>query len=127
MSPRVYTSWSGHKSDIRGEVYSATELIEHYLEAELTLVRLDWRENAEKVPQLHLAQFGNVRHVEVYFYNAIGTLLESSTSGGTHAPTAPLWFVWLVQWSFEPIPDVRRFVDFDAFAVGALAVPSAER
>lgn len=110
------------QSDIRGEVYSATDLIEHYLDAQLTIVRGDWRLNAEKLPQLQLAELNDVRHVEVYFYNAIGTLLESSANGGTRAPTAPFWFMWLVQWSFQPIPDIRRFVGFDGLPIGALVI-----
>jgi two-component system sensor histidine kinase UhpB len=30
--------------------------------------------------------------------------------------------VWLVQRSFTPIPDARRFVDFDGFAIGVLVI-----
>jgi two-component system sensor histidine kinase UhpB len=110
------------QNDIRGEAYSATELVERYLEAELTLARGAWRLNSNHLPQLQLAKLSDVRHVEVYFYNAVGTLLDSSASGQKHAPEAPNWFGWLVQRSFKPVPDVRRFVDFDRLAVGVLVI-----
>jgi len=110
------------QNDIRGEAYSATDLVEHYLEAELALAHAAWRLNNDNMPQLQLAQLKDVRHVEVYFYNAVGTLLESSASGPGHAPEVPFWFGWLVQRSFEPVPDVHRFVDFDGFAVGVLVI-----
>jgi two-component system, NarL family, sensor histidine kinase UhpB len=110
------------QDDIRGEVYSATELIERYLEAQLKLRRNALSLDGESVPNLRLAQLRDVRHVEVYFYNAIGTLLETSAVDRSHAPEAPFWFVWLVQHSFTTIPDVRRFVDFDGFAGGVLVI-----
>jgi two-component system sensor histidine kinase UhpB len=110
------------QNDIRGEVYSATELIEHYLDAQMILARASWRANSEQVPQLQLARLNDVRHADVYFYNAVGTLLESSASAGKFKQSAPGWFVWLIQRSFTPIPDVRRFVTFDGFAVGLLII-----
>jgi two-component system, NarL family, sensor histidine kinase UhpB len=110
------------QTDIRGEVYSATELIEHYLDAQLSLAERAWRLNSESVPQMQLGQLSDVRHVDVYFYNAIGTLLESSDNDQAQAPTAPFWFVWLVQRSFSPMPDVRRFVAFDGLTIGALVI-----
>jgi two-component system, NarL family, sensor histidine kinase UhpB len=110
------------QDDIRGEVYSATELIERYLEAQLKLTRNAWSLGGDAVPNLRLAQLRDVRHVEVYFYNAVGTLLESSAADRSHALAAPFWFVWLVQHSFTAIPDVRRFVDFDGFAGGVLVI-----
>jgi len=110
------------QADIRGEVYSATGLIERYLDAQLTLAGEAWRRDSETVPSMRLDQLRYVRHVEVYFYNAVGTLLETSASGRARESVAPAWFVWLVQWSFTPMPDVRRFVAFDRFAIGVLAI-----
>jgi two-component system, NarL family, sensor histidine kinase UhpB len=110
------------QTDIRSEVYSTTELIQHYLDAQLAVARSSWRENSENLPQLQLAQLSDVRHVDVYFYNAVGTMLESSAGEHAQKPTAPFWFVWLVQRSFKPIADVRRFVAFDGLAVGALVI-----
>ena len=78
--------------------------------------------DGESAPNLRLAQLRDVRHVEVYFYNAVGTLLESSAVDRSHALQAPFWFVWLVQHSFTAIPDVRRFVDFNGFAGGVLVI-----
>lgn len=110
------------QNDIRGEAYSATDLVERYLESELTLARAAWRLNGDSSPHLQLAQLGGVRHVEVYFYNAAGALLDSSPSEQKRAPAAPFWFEWLVQRSFKPVPDVRRFVAFDGVAVGVLVI-----
>jgi two-component system sensor histidine kinase UhpB len=116
------------QNDIRGEVYSATDLIERYLAAQLTLAREAWRNDGEAVPSLRLSQLSDVRHVEVYFYNAVGILLESSAADRERGAereegsVAPFWFAWLVQRSFQPIPDARRFVDFDGFAIGVLVI-----
>jgi two-component system, NarL family, sensor histidine kinase UhpB len=110
------------QDDIRGEVFSATELIERFLEARLALARNSWRTNADSVPDLELAQLRDVRHVEVYFYNAVGVLLASSANDRAQTPVAPSWFIWLVQRSFTPIPDVRQFVDFDGYAAGVLVI-----
>jgi len=43
------------------------------------------------MPQLQLAQLRDVRHVEVYFYNAVGTFLEGSAGERTESPLAPAW------------------------------------
>lgn len=110
------------QNDIRGEVYSSTELIEHYLDAQMILAKESWRTNSEQLPRLQLAHLIDIRHVDVYFYNAVGTLLESSASAGKYTRSAPGWFIWLIQRSFTPIPDVRRFVTFDGFAVGVLII-----
>ena len=116
------------QNDIRGEVYSATDLIERYLAAQLTLAREAWRNDGEAVPSLRLSQLSDVRHVEVYFYNAVGVLLESSAGDRERGAerergsVAPFWFAWLVQRSFQVIPDARRFVDFDGFAIGVLVI-----
>ncbi|MDP9082782.1 MAG: histidine kinase [Pseudomonadota bacterium] len=110
------------QTDIRGEVYSASDLIQHYLEAQLQLAEESWRKNAGNIPNLQLTKLSDIRHVEVYFYNAVGTMLETSAGGRAHAPEAPFWFVWLVQRSFTPIADQRRFVGFDGFAIGVLVI-----
>ena len=110
------------QKDVRGEVYSATELVEHYLDARMSLARARWRDNPDQMPRLELARLSDVRHVDVYFYNAVGTLLERSGAPANHRTVAPDWFTWLVQRSVEPIPDVRHFVVFDGFAVGMLRI-----
>jgi len=110
------------QQDIRGEVYSATELVEHYLDARMVLARNAWRANPDLAPSLELARLAEVRHVDVYFYNAVGTLLERSGGDAKHVSAAPKWFLWLAERHFTPIPDVRRFVTFDGLAVGMLVI-----
>lgn len=117
----VYIVRRAH-NDIRGEVYSATDLVERYLDAQLALTRIEWRNNNEPLPKLHLSRLSDVRHVDVYFYNAIGHLIETSATDPVDKPTAPFWFGWLVQRSFQPIPDVHRFVSFDGSPAGALVI-----
>jgi two-component system sensor histidine kinase UhpB len=110
------------QSDIRGEVYSATELIEHFLDAQLQVAQRAALEHPEAKPSMGLYHLRQVRHVEVYFYNAVGALVESSAQDRGRKFAAPAWFKWLVQWSFQPIADVRRFVSFDRFVAGVLVI-----
>jgi two-component system sensor histidine kinase UhpB len=110
------------QSDIRGEVYSATDLVENYLDAQLKVVREVWRDDPTAKPDMRLERLRSVRHVEVYFYNAVGSLLESSAADRSHVPEAPPWFARMVEWSFKPIPDARRFVSFDNYVAGVLVV-----
>ncbi len=42
---------------------------------------------------LQLAQLHDVRHADVYFYNAVGTLLESSATAGKFYQSAAGWFI----------------------------------
>ncbi|HEX4242353.1 MAG TPA: sensor histidine kinase [Steroidobacteraceae bacterium] len=110
------------QSDIRGEVYSATDLVENYLDAQLKVAGDAWREDPAAEPNMRLERLRSVRHVEVYFYNGVGTLLESSAVDRTRESTAPPWFARMVEWSFKPIPDARRFVSFGSYAAGVLVV-----
>ncbi|MFO1466853.1 MAG: HAMP domain-containing protein [Steroidobacteraceae bacterium] len=110
------------RQDIRGEVYAATALVEHYLDARIILARDGWRANPERVPTLELGRLSDVRHVDVLFYNAVGRLLERSGDGTPARPAAPAWFLWLIQRDFTPIPEVHHFVTFDGLAVGMLRI-----
>ncbi len=121
MAAGIYIVRRAH-NDIRGEVFSATDLVERYLDAQLALTRMEWRNSGEALPKLHLSRLSDVRHVDVYFYNAIGHLLETSAPNSVSMPKAPFWFAWLVQRSFKPIPDVHRFVSFDGSPAGALVI-----
>ncbi|HEX3848137.1 MAG TPA: ATP-binding protein [Steroidobacteraceae bacterium] len=110
------------QNDIRGEVYSASELVESYLDAQIKVAGDIWRDDPTAVPSMRLERLRSVRHVEVYFYNGIGTLLESSAVDRARESAAPAWFARMVEWSFKPIPDARRFVSFGNYVAGVLVV-----
>lgn len=110
------------QNDIRGEVRSATDLIEHYLKAQLAVAEMVWRQSNDILPQLQLDQLRDVRHVEVYFYNRNGALQESSVGMQPRKHRAPFWFVWLVQRSFAPIADSKQPVAFEGVQVGEVVI-----
>jgi two-component system sensor histidine kinase UhpB len=110
------------QSDIRGEVRSATDLIERYLRAQLALSELSWQKNHDLLPRLELAQLHDVRHVQVFFYTNSGALVETSADTQVPKDRAPLWFSWAVQRSFAPIADSIHSVAFDGVKLGYVVI-----
>ncbi len=110
------------QSDIRGEVHSATDLIQRYLRAQLDVSEMAWRQNNDILPQLELAQLRDVHHVQVSFYTNAGALAETSIDPHAPKPRAPRWFAWLVQRSFVPIPDSTQAVAFDGVHMGDIVI-----
>jgi two-component system sensor histidine kinase UhpB len=110
------------QDDIRGEVHSATDLIQRYLRAQLAVSEMAWRQNNDVLPQLELEQLRDVHHVQVSFYTASGALAETSVDPHARKPRAPRWFAWLVQRSFVPIPDSTQAVAFSGMHIGDIVI-----
>jgi two-component system sensor histidine kinase UhpB len=110
------------QNDIRGEVRSATSLVERYLRAKLAVAEMEWRQNNDLLPQLELARLRDVRHIQVSFYTRAGALAESSADAQAPAAQAPRWFAWLVQHSFRPIEDSATPVAFDGVHIGDIVI-----
>jgi two-component system, NarL family, sensor histidine kinase UhpB len=110
------------QNDIRGEVRSATDLIQRYLRAQLAVSELSWQKNNDLLPRLELSQLHDVRHVQVFFYTNAGALLETSADAQLQKHRAPLWFSWAVQRSFAPIADSTQAVAFDGVKLGYVVI-----
>ncbi|HEY8012119.1 MAG TPA: HAMP domain-containing sensor histidine kinase [Rudaea sp.] len=110
------------QNDIRGEMHSATDLIERYLGAQLAVSEVAWRQNNDLLPRLELAQLRDVHHVQVSFYTNAGALAETSVDPRAKKLRAPRWFAWLVQRSFVPIPDSTQAVAFDGVRIGDIVI-----
>ncbi len=110
------------QNDIRGEMHSATDLIERYLGAQLAVSEVAWRQNNDLLPRLELAQLRDVHHVQVSFYTNAGALAETSIDPHAKKRRAPRWFAWLVQRSFVPIPDSTQAVAFDGVRIGDIVI-----
>lgn len=110
------------QKDIRGEVRSATDLIQHFLRAQLAAAEGRSNDDWRMVPSLDLAELHDVRHAQISFYAPDGTLIESSVDAGERKHHAPGWFSWLVERTFRPIPDISQPVVFRGSTVGSVVI-----
>jgi two-component system, NarL family, sensor histidine kinase UhpB len=117
----VYIVQRAH-DDIRGEVSSATTLTQQYLHAELSIARSLRDSHSAVLPHLELTGLGEVRHIQVKFYDTQGNLIDSNSGTGERESTAPSWFVWLIRATYPPIEDNVEPVKIDDFVVGQLVI-----
>jgi two-component system sensor histidine kinase UhpB len=117
----VYIVQRAH-DDIRGEVRSATTLTQQYLHAELSIARSLWGSHPGVLPHLELTGLGEVRHIQVRFYDTQGNLIDSNAGSSEREATAPAWFVWLIRITYPPIEDNIQPVKIEDFVVGRLVI-----
>ena len=110
------------KDDIRGEMRSANDLVQRYLNARIELADVLSRRNSEILPRLDLAQLSGVRHVRVDLYTSGGTLVETSGGDEVVEPHAPTLFGRLVQRPANAIADTRMPVVLAGVRVGEIVI-----
>lgn len=110
------------RDDVRDEVRSTLALTGHFLDAQLDVLRDRWAARGYAVPLFGLRSLGDIRHVDVRFYDNQGRLLDSNEVTADRRSRAPGWFSWLVHLSSLPAESQTRTVSFDGAAVGRLVM-----
>jgi len=110
------------RQDIRDEVRSTMNLTGHFLDAQLTVLQERGLTQGFAARLFQLKELRDVRHLEVNFYDARGTLIDTNEAHGERKPAAPAWFVWMVRASTLPMEASRRTVNFNGTTVGQLVI-----
>jgi len=110
------------RDDVRDEVRSTLTLTGHFLDAQLDVLRDRWVARGYAVPLFQLRNLGDVRHVDLRFYDNQGRLLDSNEDTTDRRPRAPGWFTWLVHLTSIPAESQTRTVSFNGTTVGRLVM-----
>jgi two-component system, NarL family, sensor histidine kinase UhpB len=110
------------RADVRDEVRSTLTLTGHFLDAQLDVLQDRWAATGYAVPLFQLRNLGDVRHVDLRFYDNQGHLLDSNEDVTDRRPRAPGWFTWLVHLTSLPAESQTRMVSFNGASVGRLVM-----
>jgi two-component system, NarL family, sensor histidine kinase UhpB len=110
------------RQDVRDEVRSTLTLTGHFLDAQLDVLRDRWIARGYAVPLFQLRSLGEVRHVDLRFYDNQGRLLDTNEDSGDRRSHAPGWFTWLVHATSLPAESQTRTVTFNGATVGRLVM-----
>jgi len=110
------------RDDVRDEVRSTLILTGHFLDAQLDVLRDRWVARGYAVPLFQLRNLGDVRHVDLKFYDNQGRLLDSNEDTADRRSHAPAWFTWLVHLASLPAESQTRIVSFNGATVGQLVM-----
>jgi two-component system, NarL family, sensor histidine kinase UhpB len=108
--------------DVRDEVRSTLTLTGHFLDAQLYVLQDHWAARGYAVPLFQLRSLGDVRHVELRFYDSQGRLLDSNEDISDRRSRAPAWSTWLVPLTSLPAESQTRTVSFNGAIVGRLVM-----
>ena len=110
------------RDDVRDEVRSTLILTGHFLDAQLDVLQDRWVARGYAVPLFQLRNLGDVRHVDLRFYDNQGHLLDSNEDTADRRSHAPGWFTWLVHLTALPAETQTRTVSFNGATVGRLVM-----
>jgi two-component system, NarL family, sensor histidine kinase UhpB len=110
------------RGDVRDEVRSTLTLTGHFLDAQLYVLQDHWAARGYAVPLFQLRGLGDVRHVDLRFYDNQGRLLDSNEDAADRRSRAPGWFTWLVHLTSLPAESETRTVSFRGATVGRLVM-----
>lgn len=116
------------RDDVRAEVNSTSNLVLHLLDAEIIHYTSDYgwlnRTSKGRVSVFRLRNLGDIRHLKIDFYDALGRLRETNQSKQTRAKedTPPAWFVQAMGLSDIGIKVKRKRVVLNGRYVGELVV-----
>jgi len=110
------------RDDVRAEVRSTLILTGHFLDAQLDVLKGQWAAHGYVVPLFQLRNLGEIRHVDLRFYDNQGRLLDSNQDVTDRRPRAPAWFTALVQLTSLPAESEVRTVAFNGAVVGHLVM-----
>jgi two-component system, NarL family, sensor histidine kinase UhpB len=110
------------RGDVREEVRSTLTLTGHFLDAQLDLLKDRWAEHGYVMPLFQLRNLGEIRHVDIRFYDTQGHLLDSNGDVPDRRPRAPTWFTALVRLTQLPAHSETRTVIFNGAVVGRLVM-----
>ncbi len=110
------------RADVRDEVRSTLILTGHFLDAQLDVLQDQWAARGYAVPLFQLRSLGDVRHVDLRFYDNAGRLLDSNEDVSDRRSRAPGWFTWLVHLTSLPAESQTRTVSFNGAIVGRLVL-----
>ncbi len=108
--------------DTRAEVRSALNLADHFIDAEVAIMRDRWVARGFTPPMFHLRELEDVRHLSVTLYDTGGRVLESNADTDNPNPAAPDWFTWLVRETSPAMQSQTRAISFDDKPVGSLVI-----
>jgi two-component system, NarL family, sensor histidine kinase UhpB len=110
------------RGDVQDEVRSTLTLTGHFLDAQLDVLRDHWAARGYAMPLFQLRSLGDIRHVDIRFYDNQGRLLDSNDEVGDRRAHAPRWFTWLVHLTSLPAESQTRIVSFNGATVGTLVM-----
>ena len=110
------------RADVRDEVRSTLILTGHFLDAQLDVLRNHWAEHGYVVPLFQLRTLGDIRHVDIRFYDNQGRLLDSNEDLAAPRPRAPGWFTTLVRLTAPSGGSETRIVSFRGAVIGRLVM-----
>jgi two-component system sensor histidine kinase UhpB len=110
------------RDDIREETRSTLVLTDHFLDAEIDVLRERWSLHGFEAPLFKLRELGQIRHLSVKFFDTQGLLVESNDVPGNRAPVAPAWFRAVIRAASPPLQSETRLVKFDDVPVGRLVI-----
>jgi two-component system, NarL family, sensor histidine kinase UhpB len=110
------------RADVRDEVRSTLTLTGHFLDAQLDVLQNHWAARGYAVPLFRLRSLGEIRHIDLRFYDNQGRLLDSNEDISERRPTAPGWFTWLVHLTSLPAESQTRTVSFNGAILGRLVM-----
>ena len=110
------------RNDVRDEVRSTLTLTGHFLDAQLDILKDRWAAHGYVVPLFRLRDLGDIRHVDLRFYDSQGRLVDSNEDVPDRRPRAPRWFTALVHLTSLPTESEIRTVSFEGAVVGHLVM-----
>jgi len=110
------------RDDIRDETHSTLILTDHFLDAEIDVLRERWALHGFEAPLFKLRELGEIRHLSVKFYDNRGLLVESNEPPSGHKPLAPAWFDALIRFVSPPLRSETRIIEFKGVPVGRLVI-----
>jgi two-component system, NarL family, sensor histidine kinase UhpB len=116
------------RDDVRAEVNSTSNLVLHLLDAEIIHYTSDygWLNRSAKsgVSIFRLKELGNIRHLKIDFYDALGRLRETNqlTPAKNIVDKVPSWFIKAMGLSDMGVMVKRKRVILNGLFVGELVV-----
>jgi two-component system, NarL family, sensor histidine kinase UhpB len=110
------------RDDVLAEVRSTLNLTGHFLDAQLDVLKDRWAAHGYVMPLFQLRTLGDVRHVDIRFYDNQGRLLDSNEDLTDRRPRAPAWFATLAHLTTLPAQSDTRTVSFNGATVGKLVM-----
>ncbi len=110
------------RTDTREEAQSTVALTGHFLDAQLEVLHDHWASAGYSAPHFRLRELGNIRHLNVRFYDAQNRLVDSNEEAGSRVATAPRWFASMIPIASAPLQSETRSVSYDGRTVGRLVI-----
>jgi len=110
------------RDDIQAEVRSTLTLTDHFLDAQLDVLRDRWSSGVQTTPLFQLEKLRDIRHLKVQFYDNHDRLLESNAGAANHPAIAPGWFAALIRVASPPMLPETRTIALNGATVGRLVI-----